>query len=114
MSNHTIVLFDIDGTLVTGPDDLVRSLTLYDDGAHGDGAANDMIYGASAVMAMTPTYYQIDIYAADSLGNEGVYSGLGGAATVPSSLTGPNSSRRPTRPSSAFSRPASRPTSPRT
>ncbi len=59
------------------------TFSMYDDGEHGDGNEGDYIFGAEITLSSVPTYYQADMYVADTLGNKGTVPGAGGASTVP-------------------------------
>ncbi len=55
---------------VTDPDGSVRQVTLFDDGNHGDGAANDGLYGGTFYQTGTPGSYSV-LVTADGSGNAG-------------------------------------------
>ncbi|MBN2054573.1 hypothetical protein JW905_06610, partial [bacterium] len=59
------------------------TFTMYDDGAHSDGAAGDSVFGAVAELPDAVTFFVVDITAADGLGNTGTARAAGGIATVP-------------------------------
>ena len=59
---------------IESPDEVVSAtLTLYDDGAHGDGAAGDDVYGNTWTTPAGERVYQVDVRAADGLGQEAEY-----------------------------------------
>ncbi len=55
---------------------------MFDDGAHGDGDAGDDIYGCQITLPEAATYFLVDIYTADNIGNSGTHRGIGGISTV--------------------------------
>lgn len=65
-----------------GMGDTLTSI-FYDDGMHGDGAAGDMVFGASLTLPETECYMIADVTAEDLLGNYGTIAGAGGIVTVP-------------------------------
>lgn len=56
----------------------LQNLTMYDDGSHSDGLANDSQYGITPidVATWTPGTYTVNIEATDWLGNMGAYNNI--------------------------------------
>lgn len=63
--------------------DQLITAEFYDDGQHNDGAAGDMVFGATITLPDTPCYMSADVTAADNLGNRGIVPNAGGVVTVP-------------------------------
>ena len=55
---------------------------LYDDGAHDDGAPGDGVFGTAFDVIDTPTYFSMDFYTRDNLGNSGTDRSLKKFATL--------------------------------
>jgi PKD repeat protein len=63
--------------IIESPDETsVLTLTLYDDGAHGDGRTGDRTYGNAWATDDVPRTYQVDFSARDELGNVSSYDNL--------------------------------------
>ena len=61
-----------------------ESIVFYDDGIHGDGAANDGVYAATKNSGYAAAgTYNYEFYASDNAGNEGSITGTFGIAAVP-------------------------------
>ncbi|MBN1975835.1 MAG: VCBS repeat-containing protein, partial [Anaerolineae bacterium] len=74
--------------VIESPDETpVATVTLYDDGAHGDGAANDHFYGAIWTTDPVERYYLLDLTAEDGLGNMSTCNNYASFTTKPFSKT---------------------------
>ena len=60
----------------------ITDVTMFDDGAHDDGAASDGIFGCQIQTADKAIFYRVDIYARDGAGYDGTVQGISGISTI--------------------------------
>lgn len=91
----TITAYAVDGSgvdsveaVIESPDETpIATVILYDDGAHGDGAADDRFYGAIWTTDLVERDYLLDLTAEDRLGNISTYDNCTLFTTKPFSKT---------------------------
>jgi hypothetical protein len=91
----TITAYAIDGSGINSVQAEIESpnespiatVSLYDDGAHGDGKANDNLYGAFWTTHSVERDYVLDFTTVDGLGNIGTYDNRATLTTKPFSKT---------------------------
>ncbi|RLG55505.1 MAG: hypothetical protein DRN95_07785, partial [Candidatus Hydrothermarchaeota archaeon] len=67
--------------LIKKSGDIIKLLTLYDDGNHNDGSSGDGIFGNSWTTLSEENDYVVDIRTTDNLGNMRYYAGMQGFTT---------------------------------